>query len=191
MKKHFIVTLAAAAASFMLGAMPAAAQGRSAGHDAGAAAGMAGMHQPMGMDTAAGSHGASSNANTPASSGPKTADELLQNRTQLSNNLQNLLPTGMTTQEACANFTKLGPCVAAIHVAHNLKIDFASLECDMTLKPVPTSPTATCPAGTGTGTKGMSLGSSIQQVDPNLSSTEVKGAAKTANQQAHADLSKS
>jgi hypothetical protein len=197
MKKQFTITLAFAAASFLLGAMPAAAQGHSAGHAAGAGAagaGAAGTHEPMGMGTAMGSHGSANTADPSTSKGPKTPDELLSQNSKLSGNLQKLLPTGMTTQEACANFKNLGQCVAAIHVAHNLGIDFNSLECDMTLKPVPPSTSTTttsCPAGTATGTKGMSLGASIQALDPALTQSQVTNAAKTGQKQAQTDLSHS
>ncbi len=198
MKKQFIITLVFASASFLLGALPAAAQGRSAGHDAGvgagAGAGASGMHEPMGMGAAMGNRGGLDTANTPAPQGPKTPDTLLSQNTKLSSNLTNLLPSDMTAQQACANFKNLGQCVAAIHVAKNLGIDFNSLECDMTLQPVPTGSTttpATCPAGTGTSSKGMSLGASIQALNPTLSKSNVKSAAKTGQKQAHTDLSHS
>jgi hypothetical protein len=193
MMKRFTITLAFAVVSFMLGALPAAAQGRGAGHGPGGAAGpgAAGMHEPMGMGAAMGNHGGLGNAPATAPHGPKTPDQLLSQNTKLSDNLTNLLPAGMTAQQACANFKNLGQCVAAIHVAKNLGIDFNSLECDMTLQPVPTDSTATCPAGTGTSSKGMSLGASIQALSPSLSKSDVKGAAKTGEKQAHTDLSHS
>jgi len=185
MKKHFTITLVLTAASFLLAALPAAAQGRSAGHNVGA--GAAGAHEPMGMGAAMNSHATATN-DISTSKGSKAPGELLSQNSKLSDNLQKLL-SGITPQQACANFKNLGQCVAAIHVAHNLRIDFNSLECDMTLKPVPTSPTATCP--TGTGTKGMSLGASIQTLDPTLTQSQVTDAAKTGQKQAHADLSRS
>jgi hypothetical protein len=86
----------------------------------------------------------------------------------------------LTPQEACANFKNLGQCVAAIHVSNNLGIDFNKLACDMTLKPVTTS---TCPAGTGTGSKGISLGASIDLLKPGASGkTEAQKATTQANQ---------
>jgi hypothetical protein len=85
-----------------------------------------------------------------------------------------------TPQAACANFKNLGQCVAAIHVANNLGIDFNKLACDMTLKPVTTS---ACPAGTGTGSKGISLGASIDALKPGTDGkTETKKAVTQANQ---------
>jgi hypothetical protein len=199
MKKQFIITLIFASASFLLGALPAAAQGRSGGHAAGGVApgagpGAAGMHEPMGMGAAMGNHGGFGTADTHTPQGPKTPGELLSQNSKLSDNLTNLLPSGMTAQQACANFKNLGQCVAAIHVAKNLGLDFNSLECNMTLKPVPTDSTttpATCPDGTATGSKGMSLGASIQALDPSLSKSDVKSATKTGQKQAHTDLSHS
>lgn len=199
MKKQFIIMLAFALASFLLGALPAAAQGRSGGHAAGgvgpgAGPGASGMHEPMGMGTAMGNHGDFGTADTPTPRGPKTPGELLSQNSKLSDNLTNLLPSSMTPQQACANFKNLGQCVAAIHVAKNLGLDFNSLECDMTLKAVSTGPTntpGTCPDGTATSSKGMSLGASIQALDPTISKSEVKSATKTGQKQAHADLSHS
>jgi hypothetical protein len=196
MKKQLIITLVLVSSSFLLGGLSASAQGRSAGHAAGpgAGAGAAGMHEPMGMGAAMDNHGGFGTGNTPSSQGPKTPGALLSQNSKLSDNLTNLLPSGMTAQQACANFKNLGQCVAAIHVAKNLGIDFTSLECNMTLKPVPTDSTTTaptCPAGTGTSSKGMSLGASIQALDPTLSKSEVKTATKTSQQQAHSDLSHS
>jgi hypothetical protein len=88
-----------------------------------------------------------------------------------------------TPQQVCPNFKNLGQCVAAIHVAHNLGINFNSLECDMTLKPVPGS---ACPLNTATGSKGMSLGASIDALKPG---TDSKTEAKKAVTQAKQDMS--
>jgi hypothetical protein len=196
MMKQCTVMLALAAVSLLLGAVPAAAQGRGVGRGAGqaAGAGAAGMHEPMGMGAAMGNHGGAAVGHAPATKGPKTADELLSQNSKLSGNLEKLLPSGMTAQQACANFKNLGQCVAAIHVANNLGIDFASLECDMTLQPVPngsTSSPATCPAGTGTSSTGMSLGASIKALSPSLTTSDVNAATKTGQRQAHNDLSHS
>ncbi len=56
----------------------------------------------------------------------------------------------------------------------------------MTLKPV--APATTCPAGTATGSKGMSLGKSIQTLDPNA---DAKSESKKATKQADADMKES
>ena len=172
---------------------PVAAQGRGVGGPGGAP-GISGAHGPLGAPGAdAGSPGAShgggssrnaGNANT-ADSGKKTPDQLLSQNTKLSDNLSNLLTkmgVTATPQQACQNFKNLGQCVAAIHVSKNLGIDFNSLACDMTLKPVTTS---TCPAGTATGTKGISLGASIGALKPG---TDGKTESQKATTQANQDL---
>ena|SRR5258708_1319651 len=53
---------------------------------------------------------------------------LLNRNARLSAGLQSLLPAELTPQEACAGFQHLGECVAAIHVASNLQIQFAELK---------------------------------------------------------------
>jgi hypothetical protein len=169
-----------------------AAQGRAVGR-ADSAPGGFGSHAPLGAPGAdAGKgHGSAHDATTGGSkdAGRKTPDELLTQNTKLSDNLSNLLNkmglktvngTPLTPQEACANFRNLGQCVAAIHVANNNGIDFNKLACDMTLKPVATS---TCPAGTATGTKGISLGASIDALKPGTNGkTEAQKAVTQANQ---------
>jgi hypothetical protein len=169
---------------------PVAAQGRGGDGPAGAP-GVSGAHAPLGTPGAdAGtshSRGSSRNAgntNT-TNAGKKTPDQLLTQNTKLSDNLSKLLTkmgVTATPQQACQNFKNLGQCVAAIHVANNLGIDFNSLACDMTLKPVTTS---TCPAGTATGTKGISLGASIDALKPG---TDGKTEAQKGMTQANQDL---
>lgn len=168
---------------------PVAAQGRGVGGPAGAP-GVSGGHAPLGapgsIDT---SHGGGSprdvgHANT-TDSGKKTPDQLLTQNTKLSDNLNNLLMkmgVNATAQQACANFKNLGQCVAAIHVANNLGIDFNKLACDMTLKPFTTS---TCPVNPGTGTRGMSLGASIDALKPG---TDGKTESQKALTQANRDM---
>lgn len=176
--KRSILIATLTAATFCIATTPAFSQhGRPA--SPGAAGGIGGTHGN------ASTHSGSGNSGT--NEGPKTADQLLSQNSKLSSNLANLLTkmgVNSTPQQACANFKNLGQCVAAIHVANNLKLNFESLQCDMTLKPL--APATSCPAGTGTGTKGMSLGASIQSLDPNANS---KAESKKANQQAKQDLS--
>lgn len=146
-----------------------------------------------GLGTTHGNASSHESGDAGTNGGAKAPVQLLNNNTKLTSNLQNLLTkmgVNATPQQACANFTHLGPCVAAIHVAHNLRLDFLSLQCDMTLKTIPNG-TATpppCPSGTGTGTKGMSLGGAIQTLDPNANA---KTETKKATQQANADLKES
>jgi hypothetical protein len=170
---------------------PVAAQGRGVGGPGGAP-GASGAHGPLGAPGAdAGnlgtSHGGGSSrdagkANT-AESGKKTPDQLLAQNTKLSDNLSNLLTkmgVTATPQQACQNFKNLGQCVAAIHVANNLGIDFNKLACDMTLKPVTTT---TCPEGTATGGKGISLGASIDALKPGTDGKTESQKAMTQSKQ--------
>lgn len=168
--KRSILIATSAAAAFCIATTPAFAQhGRSA--SPGATGSMGGTH------SSASTHSGSGNEGGGALSGGA-----LNPNSKLAGNLQELLPTGMKPQEVCANFTHLGPCVAAIHVSHNLGIDINSLVCDMTLKPIGSN---TCPKGTATSTKGMSLGGAIQALDPNADS---KSESKKANQEAKQDI---
>jgi len=69
--------------------------------------------------------GASATPRPDASASPVT---LLDQNARLSAGLQSLLPAELTPQKACAGFQHLGDCVAAIHVASNLQIQFAELK---------------------------------------------------------------
>jgi len=184
-----LITAAVAVLAIGLWLMPvrAAAQGRAVGRPDGAPGGF-GSHAPLGSpgadvgDGHASAHDGSTNGSKDAA-GKKTPDQLLNQNTKLSDHLSSLLTkmgVNATPQQACANFKNLGQCVAAIHVANNLGIDFNKLACDMTLKPVTTS---TCPAGTGTGSKGISLGASIDALKPGTDGkTETNKAVTQANQ---------
>lgn len=135
--------------------------------------------------TSGNSHGNSANAgaggNSTTASGQKTPDQLLTQNTQLSNKLATLLPKGTTPQQACDGFKNLGQCVAAIHVSHNLGIGFDCLKSDMT--GVAPATGSTCPANTGA--KKMSLGQSIETLQPGANS---KSEADKANKQAESDI---
>jgi hypothetical protein len=193
MRKLMTVGVAVLAIGLWLIPIRAAAQGHSVGRPEGSP-GVSGSHAPLGAPgSAAGTtHGSahdSGSVNDGTHGGSKTPDQLLTQNKNLSNNLANLLTkmgVSATPQQACANFKNLGQCVAAIHVANNLKIDFTSLECDMTLKPI--APATSCPTGTGTGTKGMSLGASIDTLKPG---TDSKAESKKANTQAKQDIQQS
>lgn len=175
MKRSMLITTCAAAA-FCFATTPALAQhGRPA--SPGAAGSMGGTHGSASTHSESGNEG-----NSGSNNGAKTGGTLNPD-SKLSGNLQKLLPTGTTPQQVCANFTHLGPCVAAIHVSHNLGININSLVCDMTLKPIGT--TNTCPQGTPTGKKGLSLGAAIQALDPDADS---KSESKKANQEAKQDV---
>ncbi len=174
MKRSILIATFTAATFWIATAAAFAQHGRPA--SPGASGGVGGSHG------SASPHSESGEAGTNA--GAKTPDQLLSKNKQLSANLAKILPTGTSPQQACANFTSLGKCVSAIHVSHNLGIDFNSLACNMTLKPV--APATSCPAGTATGSKGMNLGSSIDALKPG---TDSKSESKKATQQAKQDLS--
>lgn len=185
--KKVLAVIAVGAAMLWLSAGTAMAQGQSQNHTS-HGAGAAGSHEPMGMDHAmGGGNGAASNS---MAHGPKTADELLTQNTQLASKLQSLVPTGTDLQTAAASFKNLGQFVAAVHVSHNLKIPFACLASDMTgtaaANFAPSGTTVSCPDGTGD--KKMSLGSSIQALDPSVDNTQAKQDAKTAMSQAKNDM---
>lgn len=169
--KRSILIATSAAAAFCIATTPALAQhGRPA--SAGAAGSTGGTHSSASTHS-----GSESEGNSGSNSGGA-----LNPNSKLAGNLRELLPTGIKLQDVCANFTHLGPCVAAIHVSHNLGIDINSLVCDMTLKPIGSD---TCPKGTATGTKGMSLGGAIQALDPDADS---KSESKKANREAKQDI---
>jgi hypothetical protein len=81
--------------------------------------------------------------------------------------LQPLVPPGMTLDSAATGFRNDGQFIAALHVAHNLNIPFAQLKAEMT------------------GSDHDSLGQAIHDLQP---TANAKAAAKTARQEARADL---
>jgi len=103
-------------------------------------------------------------------SGKQSPDQLLNQNTKLSANLQKLLPAGTTPQQACSGFRNLGQCVAAIHVSHNLGISFMDLRAKMT------------------GSKSESLGKAIKDLKPGADAGAEK---KKAEKQAKDDMNSS
>jgi hypothetical protein len=189
MKKLMTVGVAVLAIGLWLIPIRAAAQGHSVGRPEGSPG--VGSHAPLGAPgSAAGTtHGSGhDSANGGSNAATKTPGQALAPNSKLSQNLTDLLTklgVSATPQAVCANFRNLGQCVAAIHVANNLGIDFNKLACDMTLKPVTTS---TCPTGTATGSKGISLGASIDALKPG---TDSKAELKKANTQTKQDIGQS
>jgi hypothetical protein len=117
-----------------------------------------------------GSSGRSSSdhgAPTSQQSKKPSPEQLLNQNTKLSSNLQKLLPAGTTPQQACTGFKNLGQCVAAIHVSHNLGIPFSDLQAKMT------------------GSKPESLGKAIQDLKPEAN---VRAEKKKAEKQAKNDI---
>ena len=173
MKRTEVLFLGLAAALFL--SVPSHAQGNHGANNAAS-------HSPNGMGATHANNGSNGNGtNNSVNTGKKTPDQLLSQNTKLSDNLSKLLPNGVTAQQACNGFKNLGQCVAAIHVSHNLGLDFNALKCDMTGKA--DTPTATCPANTSS--KNLSLGKAIDTLKPG---TDSKSESAEAMKQAHQDI---
>ena len=97
----------------------------------------------------------------------QSPQDILNRNSQLSSNLDKLLPAGTTAQQACSGFKNLGQCVAAIHVSHNLGIPFSDLKSKMT------------------GDHSEKLGKAIQTLKPDVNA---KAESKKAERQAKQDL---
>ncbi len=139
-------------------------------------------------------HGATSNR--PSDVGKSSSDspsghsatDLLSKNGKLNDALtdeltrKGLIPNGTTLQQMCANFRKLGQCIATIHVSHNRKVPFGCLDWDVTgVKPVAPIDTTNCTAPSGA----MSLGKAIQTLDPNANA---KAESKKANKEADTEI---
>jgi hypothetical protein len=93
-----------------------------------------------------------------------------------------ILAANATVTDACASFTALDECLAALHASHNLAIDFNCLRANVT--GVHTSADVSgCKFADGE--KAQDLNKSIHQLKPDVSA---KHATKDAEQQAKADL---
>ncbi|HWR16429.1 MAG TPA: hypothetical protein VN577_16520 [Terriglobales bacterium] len=100
--------------------------------------------------------------------GKQSPDTILSKDTKLSSNLEKLLPSGTTAQQACSGYRNLGQCVAAIHVSNNLGIPFADLKAKTT------------------GSSSLELGKAIHELKPEA---DAKAEMKKAKSQAKTDLS--
>jgi hypothetical protein len=150
-----VILLAGATLSYgQHGRGGSAAGGHMGGAPSGAGSG-------MGNSPDRGSQAGSTQSQKPA------PDQLLNQNTKLTSNLQKLLPAGTTPQQACQNFKNLGQCVAAIHVSHNLGIPFSDL------------------AGKVTGSNSESLGKAIHDLKP---AADAGAEKKKAEKQAQNDL---
>lgn len=174
--KRLIISFLALSTLLFLGSSLAAQHGRPAGTPS--ASGSMGTSGTRGNSGSAGAGHASSNAM--ASTDPGS---VLEHNSNLSSKLENL--TGATsvadlTTDASA-FKNFGQFVAAAHVAKNLNLPggFAALMCDMTTK------TAAGATSTCTNTTKMSLGKSIQTLDPQA---DAKTESKKGTEQAKQDL---
>ena len=64
----------------------------------------------------------------------KSTDQVLRDYPKLTANLQSMLPSDLTPQQACSGFKTLEQCVTTIHVAQNLKLNFPDLKAKTTGK---------------------------------------------------------
>jgi hypothetical protein len=93
-----------------------------------------------------------------------------------------LLPASSNATEACASFTALNECLAALHASHNLGLDFNCLRASVTGVHA-SADMSGCKAADGE--KAQTLNKSIHLLNPGA---DAKGAAKNAEQQAKDDL---
>jgi hypothetical protein len=95
---------------------------------------------------------------------------------------QGLLAANATGTDACAPFTELTECLAALHASHNLGIDFNCLRADAT--GVHTSADVSgCKVADGEKAQGLSK--AIHQLKPDVNARQ---ATKDAEQEAKDDL---
>lgn len=118
----------------------------------------------------------------------KNSTDALGSRTDVEKKLtallraQGVLAANATATDACAPFSALDDCLAALHASHNLGVDFNCLRADTT--GVHTSAdTSGCKVADGE--KAQGLNKSIHQLRPDANA---KQATKDAEQQAKDDL---
>jgi hypothetical protein len=90
----------------------------------------------------------------------------LERNPRLAERLQQMLPAGMTMQEASSGFKNQGQFIAALHTSKNLNIPFDQLKTRMT------------------GEDRMSLGEAIQELRPEMTEDMAKVETKKAELQA-------
>jgi hypothetical protein len=95
---------------------------------------------------------------------------------------QGVLPANSNATDACAPFTVLNECLAALHASRNLALDFNCLRANVT--GVTTNADLSGCKG-AIGDKAQGLNKSIHELNPNA---DAKGATKNAEQQAKDDL---
>jgi hypothetical protein len=95
---------------------------------------------------------------------------------------QGVLATNATATDACAPFTTLDGCLAALHASHNLGVDFNCLRADVTGVHI-SADMSGCKVADGE--KAQDLNKAIHQLKPDANA---KQATKDAEQQAKEDL---
>ena len=95
---------------------------------------------------------------------------------------QGLLPASSNATDACASFTALNECLAALHASHNLGLEFNCMRAKVT--GVHTNADLSGCKGS-IGDKAQNLNKAIHELNPGA---DAKGATKNAEQQAKDDL---
>lgn len=95
---------------------------------------------------------------------------------------QGVLAANISVTDACAPFTKLDGCLAALHASHNLGVDFNCLRAGVTGVHI-TADVSGCEGANGEKAEG--LNKAIHQLKPDANA---KQATKDAEQQAKDDL---
>jgi hypothetical protein len=95
---------------------------------------------------------------------------------------QGLLAANTTASDACASFTALDGCLAALHASHNLGVDFNCLRANVT-GVHSSADVSGCKVADGE--KAQGLNKAIHQLKPDANA---KQATKDAEQQAKDDL---
>lgn len=185
MKRNFLAVLIATCVVLLLvtvGAGRAVAQGPAGAGASGAA---------QGSSSASGSH--SSHSLNPIKwvkkdKNSKNSADANGSRSDIEKKLtpklqaQGVLPANSNATDACAPFTALNECLAALHASHNLGLEFNCLRANVT--GVQTAADLSGCKGS-VGDKAQGLNKAIHELNP---SADAKGATKNAEQQAKDDL---
>ena len=180
MKRNILAILFAACAVLLLmtmGAGQAAAQG-PAGSGASSAA-QATSHSSHSMNPIKWVKKDKDSKSSPDSNGTRSdVEKKLTPKLQA----QGLLPASSNATDACASFTALNECLAALHASHNLGLDFNCMRAKVT--GVHTNADLSGCKGS-IGDKAQNLNKAIHELNPGA---DAKGATKNAEQQAKDDL---
>jgi len=185
MKKSFLVVavLIVSVSLFLtVGAQRAGAQG-PAGAGASTAAkgssGSSGSHSSHSLNPIKWVKKDKGSKNSPDSNGSRSeVEKKLTPKLQA----QGVLPANSNATDACAPFTALNECLAALHASYNLALQFTCLRANVT--GVHTNADLSGCKG-AIADQGQSLKKAIHELNP---SADAKGAAKNAEQQAKDDL---
>jgi hypothetical protein len=141
-----------------------------------------GMNGGMGDSVTHGSMNASEHSNSTANASSHQAmiNDILSKNPAIGDKIATLTGDKLGAADACTGFKNLGQCVAAAHVSKNHPgLNFYCLRQAMTGIPAGSSATS----GGCTVTGPMSLGKSIQKLDPQADSKTESRKAETEAQQ--------